>query len=126
MSSEMKFLLPNWLVSALFGTTASREIGVDPPCDEFCQLSSSQAAAVVMMTLPVDKSAEIFSRMTETSVQRITKEIIDMPCISGEVRRQALAFLAERLGIGTDGLAEMVQYRPELLADELVLWVANA
>ena len=122
----MKFLLPSWLVSALFGTTASREVGADQPCEEFCQLSSSQAAAVVMMTLPVDKSAEVFSRMTETSVHRITRDIIDMPCISRGVRREALEFLAERLGVGTDGLAEMVQYRSELLAGELVLWVANA
>ena len=79
-----------------------------------------------MMSLPVDNSAEIFSRMTETSVQRITRDIIDMPSISREVRRQALESLADRLGIGTDGLVEMVQYRPEVLADELALWIANA
>ena len=94
-------------------------------CGDFSQLTSAQAAAVVMMTLPVDKSAEIFNRMTSESVQLVTHHVIALPSVAPEVRRQTLEHLCDRLGISTEGLNEMVQLRPEVLADELTLWATK-
>ena len=77
------------------------------------------------MTLPVDKSAEIFNRMTSESVQLVTHHVITLPSVAPEVRRQTLEHLCDRLGISTEGLNEMVQLRPEVLADELTLWATK-
>lgn len=86
------------------------------------KLSSSEEAAVLLMSLPPELAASVFNEMGGREVMEVTSAICQLPQIESDFRREvADRFLrhAGAPGAGLDGLEELCRRDPAQFAEAL-------
>lgn len=85
------------------------------------ELGGVARAAVVLMSLPPEASAVVFSCMGAEAVQRIVLEISRLPAVSDILRRSVVEPFCRGLGVGDlAALIELARREPERVAREVV------
>ncbi|MGE0494319.1 MAG: hypothetical protein AB7S38_34220 [Vulcanimicrobiota bacterium] len=75
----------------------------------------TQQAAIVLMNLPPETSAELFSQLTPEVVQQVTMCIAQLPVIDSGTRQRALDAFRAHIGSGPD-LHQTVRASPRAAA----------
>ena len=81
--------------------------------------SGKQCCAIILMSLPPEVSATLFSKLAPGDVQAITAEITALPMVPPQVRKRVLSDFCGSLGIAESRLPEAAKDEPGLVAKAL-------